>query len=59
MFTDGTLLPMLTGIAHAAAAVGAITSEEAGEWIGDQTRRGQGDRGFVAIPLFLAHAARP
>ncbi|MDJ0418903.1 methyltransferase domain-containing protein [Rhodococcus opacus] len=59
VFTDDTLLPMLTGIAHAAAAAGAITSEEAEDWIGDQTRRGQADRGFVAIPLFLAHAARP
>ncbi|PBC35428.1 SAM-dependent methyltransferase [Rhodococcus sp. ACS1] len=59
VFTNHTLLPMLTGIAHAAAAVGAITSEESEDWIGDQTRRGQADRGFVAIPLFLAHAARP
>ena len=59
VFTDQTLLPMLTGIAHAAAATGAITPDQAAAWISDQTRRGQGDRGFVAIPLFLAHAARP
>ncbi|WKN60407.1 hypothetical protein HJ581_0042575 [Rhodococcus opacus] len=59
VFTDHTLLPMLTGIAHAASAVGAITSGEAEDWIGDQTRRGQADRDFVAIPLFLAHAGRP
>ncbi|MFD7011347.1 methyltransferase domain-containing protein [Rhodococcus jostii] len=59
VFTDQALLPMLTGIAHAAATAGAITPDQAAAWIGDQTRRGQADRGFVAIPLFLAHAARP
>ena len=58
VFTDQTLLPMLTGIAHAAAAAGAITPGQAAAWIGDQARRGQTGRGFVAIPLFVAHADR-
>ncbi|AWK76780.1 SAM-dependent methyltransferase (plasmid) [Rhodococcus oxybenzonivorans] len=58
VFTDQTLLPMLTDIAHAAAAAGAITATQAEDWISDQTRRARRDRGFVAIPLFVAHADR-
>ncbi|AII11176.1 methyltransferase domain-containing protein [Rhodococcus opacus] len=58
VFTDETLLPMLAGIAQAAAATGAVTADHTETWITDQTLRAQSDRGFVAIPLFVAHADR-
>lgn len=58
IFTDETLLSMLTGIAHAAATTGAITATQAEDWTQDQTCRARSNRSFVAIPLFVVHADR-
>ena len=55
VFTDATMLPMLAAAAH---QTGAITGDEADGWISEQTRRAQGDRLLVAIPMFLAAATR-
>ncbi|MER7499020.1 methyltransferase domain-containing protein [Nonomuraea pusilla] len=59
VFTDGRLLPVLTGIARAAAAAGAITAEQERAWIAEQEERAAKDRMFLAIPFFVASAARP
>ncbi|HET7305015.1 MAG TPA: methyltransferase domain-containing protein [Segeticoccus sp.] len=59
VFTSELMLPMLTGIAEAAYASGAIDGDQAQQWITEQQTRAQRDRLFVAIPLFLAHARRP
>jgi ubiquinone/menaquinone biosynthesis C-methylase UbiE len=58
VFTGATMLPMLVGHATAAHQTGAITGEEADNWISEQTRRAQDDRLLVAIPMFLAAATR-
>jgi hypothetical protein len=49
---------MLTGLAHAARAAGAITRDQADTWIVEQTRRVQADRVFLALPLLVAAATR-
>ena len=58
VFTDATMLPMLVGHASAAHQAGAITVEEADNWISEQTRRAQDNRLLIAIPMFLAAATR-
>jgi ubiquinone/menaquinone biosynthesis C-methylase UbiE len=58
VFTDATMLPMLVGHATAAHRTGAITGDEADNWISGQTRRAQDDRLLVAIPMFLAAGTR-
>jgi ubiquinone/menaquinone biosynthesis C-methylase UbiE len=59
VFTDATMLPMLSGLAHGACEAGAVRHEQADGWIAEHTRRAQADRLFVALPLFLAAATRP
>ncbi|RCG28613.1 methyltransferase domain-containing protein [Sphaerisporangium album] len=59
VFTDGLMLPMLSGIAAHARETGAIGEEEAGRWIAEQEARGRAGRMFLALPLFLASARRP
>nr|WP_055502398.1 hypothetical protein [Nonomuraea pusilla] len=59
VFTDGRLLPAVTGIARAAAAAGAITAEQERAWIAGQEERAAKDRMLLAIPFFVASAARP
>lgn len=58
VFTDPTMLPMPIGHATAAHQAGAITGDEADNWISEQTRRAHDDRLLVAIPMFLAAATR-
>ncbi|WP_237101081.1 methyltransferase domain-containing protein [Nonomuraea sp. MG754425] len=58
VFTGGTMLGMLTGLAAAVHAAGAITREQRDAWTGEQTRRAEQDRLFLALPLFLASATR-
>jgi ubiquinone/menaquinone biosynthesis C-methylase UbiE len=58
IFTDATMQPILVGYATAARQTGAITGDEADNWISEQTRRAQDDRLLVAIPMFLAAATR-
>jgi ubiquinone/menaquinone biosynthesis C-methylase UbiE len=58
VFTGPTMLPMLTGHAAAARQAGAITGDEAGDWISEQTRRAQDNRLLAAMPMFLAAATR-
>lgn len=58
IFTDATMLPILVGHATAARQSGAISGDEADNWVSEQTRRGQDERLLVAIPMFLAAATR-
>jgi ubiquinone/menaquinone biosynthesis C-methylase UbiE len=58
VFTDATMLPILVGHATAARQTGAISGDEAENWVSEQTRRAQDERLLVAIPMFLAAATR-
>jgi ubiquinone/menaquinone biosynthesis C-methylase UbiE len=58
VFTDATMRPILVGHATAAQQAGAITGDEAENWVSEQTRRAQDGRLLVAIPMFLAAATR-
>jgi hypothetical protein len=58
VFTDATMLPILVGHATAARQTGAISGDEADNWVSEQTRRVQDERLLVAIPMFLAAATR-
>ncbi|WP_205826031.1 methyltransferase domain-containing protein [Microbispora catharanthi] len=59
IFTDATMLPMLSGIAEGASAAGALDREQADMWTAEQATRAKAGRLFLAIPLFLASAGRP
>ncbi|MFC5822457.1 methyltransferase domain-containing protein [Nonomuraea insulae] len=56
IFTDKTMLGMLTGIAEAVHAAGIITREQYDTWTAEQLRRAEQNRLFLALPLFLASA---
>jgi ubiquinone/menaquinone biosynthesis C-methylase UbiE len=58
VFTDSAMLPVPVGHATAARQAGAITGDEADNWISEQTRRAHDGRLLVAIPMFLAAATR-
>ncbi len=58
VLTDALVLPLLAGFASAACEGGAITADEADEWLADQRRRAATDRLFVAIPMFLGAGTR-
>ena len=58
VFTDTTMLPILTGHATAAREAGAISGDQAEGWVSEQTGRAQDGRLLVAIPMFLAAATR-
>lgn len=59
VFTDETMLPMLTGIAHAARSAGAVSDRDFETWTAEQVERARSGRLFVALPLFLAAAGKP
>jgi hypothetical protein len=52
------MLPILTGNATAARETGAISSDQADDWVSEQARRARNGRLMVAIPMFLASATR-
>ena len=54
VFTEEAMLPVPVAHARAARQAGAITGDEADNWISEQTRRAREDRLLVAIPMFLA-----
>jgi ubiquinone/menaquinone biosynthesis C-methylase UbiE len=58
LFTDASMLPLLSGYADAGRRTGAVSDEQAEAWIGEQTRRAAEGRTMVAIPMFLAAATR-
>ena len=58
VFTGPAMLPVPVAHASAARQAGAITGEEADNWISEQTRRARHGQLLVAIPMFLATATR-
>ncbi len=52
------MLPMLSTIASSAAATGAITTDQATDWIADQTTRARTNRLFLAISIILTTGRR-
>ncbi|MGK5440431.1 methyltransferase domain-containing protein [Micromonospora sp. URMC 105] len=58
VFTGATMLPLLVGHATAAQQAGAISGDEAEDWVSEQTRRAQDERLLIAIPMFLAAGTR-
>ncbi|GLW99142.1 methyltransferase domain-containing protein [Microtetraspora sp. NBRC 16547] len=59
VFTDATMLPMASGMAHAACTAGAVTEERAAAWAAEQAERARTGRLFLAVPLFMAAGRRP
>ncbi|NEW77634.1 methyltransferase domain-containing protein [Streptomyces rhizosphaericus] len=53
VLTGPETLPLLTGLAEAACAAGAITRDQAGAWCAEQRERARADRLLLAVPLFL------
>lgn len=58
VFTGPAMLPMVAGHATAAHQAGAITDDEAANWISEQNRRARDDRLLAVIPMFLVAATR-
>jgi SAM-dependent methyltransferase len=57
VFTDPAMLSLLTRLAEPACASGAISGEEADEWLAGQRRRAETGRLLIAIPFFMAAAS--
>ncbi|NYI05054.1 methyltransferase domain-containing protein [Allostreptomyces psammosilenae] len=54
-----TVGQLVTAMAEASVATGALDRPAADRWLAGQRRRGREDRFLMALPLFLASAARP
>ncbi|MFC4013803.1 methyltransferase domain-containing protein [Nonomuraea purpurea] len=59
VFTDTTMLPMLTGLAEAARVAGAITAGQEAAWTAEQTGRARSGRMFLAVPMFVVAGTLP
>ncbi|MEV1011496.1 methyltransferase domain-containing protein [Streptomyces sp. NPDC049881] len=59
VFTGPSALPVLTALAAAAQASGAVTREQADGWLAEQRVRADTDRLFLAVPMFLASGTAP
>lgn len=59
IYTDFTQDPLVPSIAKVGVATGALTQKEVDIWLAEQKRRGQEDRFFLAMPIFIASARRP
>ncbi|WP_017537663.1 methyltransferase domain-containing protein [Nocardiopsis halophila] len=59
MLTDPVFLPVVAGAARGAVASGAVSGDEAEEWIAGQERRARGGRFSAALCFFLAVGVRP
>ncbi|MFI6318256.1 methyltransferase domain-containing protein [Nonomuraea sp. NPDC050556] len=59
IFTGTGMLPLLTGLASAALAAGAITREQHDAWTAEQRERASADLMFLAVPIFVAAGTAP
>ncbi|MDT0318002.1 methyltransferase domain-containing protein [Streptomyces millisiae] len=59
VFTDPGSLPLLARLAEPACASGAVSRDQADEWLAEQRRRAEAGRLLVAIPFFVAAGATP
>ncbi|MEW2134264.1 methyltransferase domain-containing protein [Streptomyces sp. NPDC005435] len=54
VFTDPSMLSLLTRLAEAACAKGAVDRDRADEWLAEQRRRAEAGRFLTAVPFFVA-----
>ncbi len=59
VFTDAAMPPLLAGLADGACASGAVDRDRADDWLAEQRRRAEADRGLFATPIFMAAASVP
>jgi ubiquinone/menaquinone biosynthesis C-methylase UbiE len=59
VFTDATVLPLLTRFADTACATGAINRTQADTWLADHHHRTATNRALLAAPIFLTAATAP
>ncbi|MFI1093727.1 methyltransferase domain-containing protein [Streptomyces sp. NPDC020917] len=59
VLTGAPGLPLLSRLAHQAAAGDTVAGDRAGSWLAEQRRRAATDRLLVALPFFLAAASAP
>lgn len=59
IYTDFTQDPLVPSLAKIGLATGVLTQEEVDVWLAEQKRRGQEDRFFLAMPIFIASARCP
>ncbi|MFC8539108.1 methyltransferase domain-containing protein [Streptomyces sp. NPDC057249] len=57
VFTGSAMLPLLTRLAEPACASGAVSRDQAEEWLAEQRRRAEDDRLLIALPFFVAAAS--
>ncbi|MGW0665144.1 methyltransferase domain-containing protein [Streptodolium elevatio] len=57
MFTDPAMLSLLARLADPACVSGAVSRDQADEWLAEQRRRADTGRFFIAIPFFVASAS--
>ncbi|MCR6486744.1 methyltransferase domain-containing protein [Amycolatopsis sp. OK19-0408] len=57
--TDGSLLPLLDGLAAAARTAGVATGGQVDGWLAEQSARAAAGRFFLAVPIFVASATVP
>jgi len=57
--TDGSLLPLLDGLAAAARSSGVVAAAQVEGWLAEQSARVAAGRFFLAIPIFVASATAP
>lgn len=57
--TDGSLLPLLDGLADAARTAGVTSGGQGEGWLAEQSARAAAGRFFLAIPIFVASATAP
>ncbi|MFC8127192.1 methyltransferase domain-containing protein [Streptomyces sp. NPDC057302] len=57
VFTDPTMLSLVTRLAEPACASGAVGRDQADEWLAEQRRRAEANCFLIAIPFFVASAS--
>ncbi|KPC71768.1 methyltransferase domain-containing protein [Streptomyces sp. NPDC006349] len=57
VFTGPAMLPVVVGLAEGACSTGAVSRAQVDVWIGEQRRRVERDRFFLALPMFVAAGA--
>lgn len=59
VFAGAAMLPAVVGLAEGACSAGAVSRAQTDAWIDEQRRRAEGDRFFLALPMFVAAGTAP
>ncbi len=60
LYTDWAQASLvLSSVVNAGVAAGVVARDQAHAWLAEQERRGQAERFFLAMPLFLASGRQP